>query len=64
MSQKIDGKTQKQAVHDLDSVLDDTYQGLCDQGVPYPATVADAMRVAAVAAIEQAYQSAALKAVN
>ena len=55
MPKTIQNKTEAESIAAVEAVIEEAYQSLEDQGVPYAATIADAMRVAALAEVRKAY---------
>lgn len=60
MAKTINGKTKSQSIRDIEEVVDDAYRSLEEKDVPYCATIADAIRAAAIDAIEKVYAAECL----
>jgi hypothetical protein len=55
MSRTIQNQTEAESIAAVEAVIEDAYQSLEDQGVPYAATIADAMRVVGLAEVRKKF---------
>jgi hypothetical protein len=55
MQKTIQNKTEAESIAAVEAAIEVAYQSLEDQGVPYAATIADAMRVAGLAEVRKKF---------
>jgi hypothetical protein len=55
MPKTIQNKTEAQSIAAVEAAIEEAYQSLEDQGVPYAATIADAMRVAGLVEVRKKF---------